>query len=65
MYANIQNSVRLRFNTSKFFDILLSVKQGESLSPILFVNDMHEEMSESINASKDIERFLYIYISFW
>ena len=37
MYTNVRNCVRLLSNTSKFFDISLGVKQGEPLSPILFI----------------------------
>ena len=53
LYAKVRNCVRLLFKTSDFFDISLGLKQGEPLSPILFilfVNDMHKEMSTNMNA---------------
>ena len=40
-------------NILEFFDVSIGVKQGEPLSPvlfILFVNDMHKEMFKHINA---------------
>ena len=53
LYPKVRNCARLLFKTSDFFDISLGVKQGEPLSPILFilfVNDMHKEMSTNMNA---------------
>ena len=70
MYANVRNYVRLRSNTSDFFDVSLGVKQGEPLSSILFisfVNDMHKQMSEKINAVRivnEISSFMLMYADY-
>ena len=64
---NLRNCVTLLSNTSEFFDVSLGVEQGEPLSPILFilfVNDMHKEMCEHINASRtlnEISIFMLMY----
>ena len=64
---NLRNCVTLLSNTSEFFDVSLGVEQGEPLSPILFilfVIDMHKQMSEHINASRtlnEISIFMLMY----
>ena len=53
MYTTVRSCVRLLSNTSEFFDISIGVKQGDFVSPILFIlflNDMHKEMSKNNNA---------------
>ena len=55
MYTKVQNCVRLFSNTSYFWDNSNGVKEGEPLSPILFIyfhNHMQEEMSIHINAMR-------------
>ena len=48
MYASVKSCVRVNGSLSDFFDSYMGVKQGESLSPllfILFINDMSESLS--------------------
>lgn len=48
MYSNVKSRVKFMGNVSSSFDCLLGVRQGESLSPLLFsmfINDMESELS--------------------
>ena len=58
MYATVLDYFS---NTADFFHISPGVKQGEPLSPILFilfVNNMQNEISENINAMRILNEIL-------
>ena len=47
MYASVKSCVRVNGSLSQFFDSYMGVKQGESLSPLLFIifiNDMSDAL---------------------
>ena len=49
LYGKVLAAVKLQTDVSNFVEISLGVKQGELLSPILFilfVNDVHSEFSQ-------------------
>ena len=67
MYCEVKTRVRYDGETSNTFDSFLGVRQGESLSPLLFsmyVNDMramlHESGSEGITVD-DLKLCLLLY----
>ena len=60
LYSKVLAAIKLQTDISSFFEISLGVKQGEPLSPlmfIMFVNDVHSEFSQSLDAdSEEVNR---------
>ena len=66
IYANVKSCIRngKSMSTSNFFDVSLGVKQGEPLSPLLFIlflNDISESIDFQNLTDKDVE-LLSIYM---
>ena len=68
MYSKVQSCVKLSNTTiSEFFDVTIGLKQGEPLSPILFlffVNDIVENFDFNSLSDKDLDllsRYLILF----
>lgn len=49
MYENVKSCVKVNGSLTEYFDTYMGVKQGEPLSPLLFlffINDMHSQLAD-------------------
>ena len=56
LYSKVLAAIKLQTDISSFFEISLGVKQGEPLSPlmfIMFINDVHSEFLQSLDADSE------------
>ena len=56
LYSKVSAAIKLQTDITSFFEISLGVKLGDPLSTllfILFVNDVHSEFSQSLDADSE------------
>ena len=71
LYGKVFAAVKLNANISDYFEVSLGVKQGEPLSPllfILFINDVHADLigsnEESVISGLNITQLCIILLLF-